>query len=205
MKLYILSNNALDSLKGNIDYNLENYKSETNEWIEKQLTYNPFIEFNKSVDDFSLNPKAKEIDNTKILYLAMKNISDSEATEERLWAGMTHSICWNFMCENLKYDISENARTEFNSKTIHNKYFFNTKSNGRKRSMYINTLSKLWWLGRLTYDEDNQKEPFHYLELFDTAFSHKLINTFSSNILANKNTRFAYFDAGLYKKVRYRN
>ena len=70
----------------------------------------------------------------------------------------------------------------------------------KARSIYINTLAKMWLLGRLCYNKENQEDPFKYLELFETAFSHKLINTFSSNILGNPKIRFAYFDTGLYIK-----
>ena len=37
-----------------------------------------------------------------------------------------------------------------------------------------------------------------YLKLFESAFSHKLINTYSSNYMANKTIRFSVFEAGLY-------
>lgn len=200
MKLYILSNDALDSLKGNVRYNKDNYKNDDNKWIEKQLAYDPFIEFKKSVDDFKLDPQAKEIENTKVLYTAMKNITDSEATEERLWSGMSHGVLWNFMKKKFEYDIDNNSRFTFDENTILNRYFLNRKVNGWKRAMQINILSRMWWMGRLCYDENNKKDPFHYLVLFETAFSHKTINTFSSNILGNKDIRFAYFDAGLYIK-----
>lgn len=198
MKFYILSNDALDSLKVNVEHNEEYYKNDSSKWIKEQLGYNPFIEFNKRVEEFSLKPEGKETENTKILYSAMKNLSDSEATEERLWAGLTHSICWDFMRDNLKYNMENNKRIKFDSKTILNRYYFNTKVNGWKRSMYINTLSKMWWLGRLCYDKENKQDPFCYLDLFETAFSHKIINMLSSNILGNDSIRFSYFEAGLY-------
>ena len=148
----------------------------------KQLDYNPFIEFKKSVDEFELDPQASDIKNTKILYQAMRNLTDSEATEERLWSCMAHGAFWDFMRDKFKYDIESNSRFTFKESTILNRYFFNTKSHGWKRSMQLNILSRMWWTGRLCYDEKNKKDPFHYLELFESAFSHKVINTFSSNI-----------------------
>ena len=94
MKLYILSNDALYNLKGNVNYNKDMYKNNDSKWMEKQLDYNPFIEFKKSVDEFELDPQASDIKNTKILYQAMRNLTDSEATEERLWSGMAHGAFW---------------------------------------------------------------------------------------------------------------
>lgn len=202
MKIFILPHESLDSLKVTVEDNLEEYRNEDNKWVEKQLGHNPFIEFGKTVEDFTLDPQGKEIDNAKILYSAMKNISDSEATDERLWVGMTHGVCWKFMKENLADDMSKNRRYKFDSNTVLNRYFYNMKANARKRSMYINTLSKMWWIGRLCFDDSNKDNPYRYLELFETAFSHKIINMFSSNILGNKNIRFAFFDTGLYIKSK---
>ena len=201
MKIYFLSQDDLDSLKVNVENNLLKYKEIENLWIVEQLGHDPFIEFNKEVEDFILDSKAKEIENAKVLYMAMKNITDSEATDERLWTGLTHSICWDFMRESLEYDMGKSRRTKFNTNTILNRYFFNIKSGStRKRSMYINTLSKMWWAGRLCFNEENKENPFEYLTLFETAFSHKMVNVFSSNILGNKDIRFAFFDSMLYIK-----
>ncbi|MFY9483424.1 MAG: DUF6339 family protein, partial [Tissierellaceae bacterium] len=86
MKVYIFTHESLDNLKINIDFNYKKYKECSNGWIKGYLGYDSFVEFNKSVGEFELDPQAKEIENTKILYTAMKNISDSEATDERLWA-----------------------------------------------------------------------------------------------------------------------
>ena len=51
MKFYILSNDALDSLKVNVEHNEEYYKNDSSKWIKEQLGYNPFIEFNKRVEE----------------------------------------------------------------------------------------------------------------------------------------------------------
>lgn len=197
MKLYYLDNDDLNQLKGNVEPNLENYRLEDNKWIVEQLGEGAFKEFYKDAPDFELDPQGREIDNVRKLYTNLKNITPSEASEERLWAGLSHSVFWDFMRESLKYDIETNARNRFNESTILNRYFFNMKSNARKRSMYISTLSKLWWVGHLCYNEQNQEDSFEYLKLFETAFSHKVINTFSSNIMAKKNIRFAVFDSAL--------
>lgn len=198
MEIQFINQNHLDYLKANVIPNLAMYKAEDSSWIVEQLGSNPLTTFKKPVEEFRLNPVDKEINNSRILYNATKTLTDSEATDERIWVGLTHGICWAFMRENMQYDLENNSRTRFNGISILNKYFFNMKSNARKRSIYINSLSKLWWAGRLCYNSDNKNNPFQYLSLFETAFSHKLINTFSSNYMANKDIRFSIFDTALY-------
>jgi len=200
MEISFLAQDGLFQLKSNPSTYLKHYRNDSNEWITKELGYNPFIIYKTEVTEFQLNPEADEVDNAQILYTAMKNISDSDATDERLWAGLTHGILWQFMRDNLEYTIDTNQRVRMDDNLILNRYFFNTERNAKKRSMFINNLSKLWWAGRLTFDSEDRQSPFKSIELFRSAFSHKLVNTFSSSFMANENARFALFDAGLFIK-----
>jgi len=197
MEIQFMNQNDLDTLKMNADSNLDYYKSKDNFWMIDKLGHNPLVEYKRDVETFSLDPKSDEVDNARVIYSAMKNISDSEATDERLWAGLTHGLFWDFMRENIHSDIETSAKTKFTEKLIVNRYFFNIKENARKRSLSINSLSKLWWAGRLTYDKENKNDPYESLKLFRSAFSHKMINTFSSNYMANPDIRFAVFDVAL--------
>jgi len=197
MKIKFIDQESLDTLKANVGSNIENYKLKDNQWIYDQLGKDPFIEYHKEVKEFKLEPRAKEIENAEVLYLGMKDITDSEATDERLWAGLAHDLLWEFMLENLEFSMEKTGQVKFIEKTIINRYFFNEENSTRKRRIFINSLSKLWWAGRLCYDEDNESDPFKYSCIFETAFSEKFILMSSSNIMNNKNTRFAYFRAGV--------
>lgn len=192
-----MNQNDLDTLKTNVDSNLEYYKLKDNSWIIDKLGHNPLVEYKHDVEKFSLDPNLDEVDNARILYSAMKNISDSEATDERLWAGLTHGLFWDFMHESILIDIEASTKTKLSERLVLNRYFLNIKENARKRSLSINSLSKLWWAGRLTYDKDNKNDPYESLNLFRSAFSHKMVNTFSSNYMANPDIRFAVFDVAL--------
>ncbi len=52
--------------------------------------------------------------------------------------------------------------------------------------MFCNTLSRLWWLGRLTYDE-NRKDSFELTRYWEEDFSTKMLILFSSNYMGNEN------------------
>ncbi len=199
MIVHFMREENLTFLKNNVESHLEHYKNDDKEWIQNILPHDPLIPFKKEFEAFTLDPEAAEVDNAKILYSSMKNLSDSDATDERLWAGLSHGVLGDFMQSHIKKSMEDNSRSKWNSNLILNRYFYNDK-NGTKRSIYINSLSKLWWIGRLTYDSSREDNPYASLELFRTAFSHKLVNTFSSNFMANPSIRFALFDTALQLK-----
>ena len=103
MKLKFLHENTLEELRENIENNLESYKSNSNEWIfEFFQNNNPFLEFKKEIPEFKLNmsyekPSESDIENVKIMYTSLKDLTNVEAANERLWAGMAHSDFWDYM------------------------------------------------------------------------------------------------------------
>lgn len=198
MLIHFMREDDLNFFKTNVANHLAYYAYKDNHWIQNILDHDPLIPFKKDIIPFTLDPEADDVDNAKILYGAMKELSDSDATDERIWAGLNHGILWEFMRKHVESSLDANTRLKWNENLISNRFFYT--NNGVKRSIYINTLSKMWWIGRLTYDKDLPENPYASMELFRTAFSHKLINTFSSNFMANPVIRFGLFDAALSLK-----
>lgn len=198
--LHFLSGEDLLFLKSNVSSNLDLYKEEKNDWIVQEFLQSPFIPYKREFQEIILDPEKSEVDNARILFSALKDLSPSDATDERFWAGLAHGALWEYMRESSKKSLEDNPRLSLDETFVKNRYFFNLEKNGHKRSLYINGLSKLWWAGKMTYDDSNAKDPFRYLNLFETAFSHKLINTFSSSFMASETVRFALFECGLYLK-----
>ena len=96
-------------------------------------------------------PKGKETltdaENAKRIYNHMKLLSDSQASDERIWVAYTLQEQLEYM----KYRWGCES-----SKDMLNRYFFSYSSN---RSLFRNGISRLWWIGRVTYDE-NRSDPF---------------------------------------------
>ena len=107
----------------------------------------------------------------------MKNISNTQAIDERLWAGLSHSIFWKY----LQYRTKINEENIKESKILFS-YFF--KNNG-KRVLVINPLTRLWWVGRQIYDLSNVENPFYALEYLKRDFGTKVLNLFSYNYTHN--------------------
>lgn len=106
------------------------------------------------IEDFVLEmgqPEGKEpltdAENAQRIYSHMKGLSDSQASDERIWLAYTLSEQIDYM--KYRWNVSS-------SKDMLNRYFFNYSKN---RSLFRNGIARLWWIGRVTYDERRQ-DPF---------------------------------------------
>lgn len=188
---------ALAYFKGNVKSNIGQYLDDDYHWVEeKYAAYKnnkegAFGEFKIKVPEFAMDmssekPESTDYNNVKILYSALKNISDTQATDERLWAGMAHSDLLKFMIYRCKLNVES-----IDEKKILINFFFNY---GNKRSLIMHPLARLWWVGRLLYDE-NKKNPFEALEYLKTDFSTKVLSLFSSNFTNNPTIARAILNA----------
>lgn len=150
MKIKFLKESALKRLKdkeliNNIDY----YKG-NNLWLDKKYNNEElFVVFDKKeFPDFKLieSPDSKyDFENMKILYDSLKDLTDSQASDERVWAGLAHTYLWDYM--QVRWPLPENKDKQKNH--ILNNYFFWNSS----KAVYLNGISRLWWYARVTYDE----------------------------------------------------
>lgn len=184
MKLYYMRQETMEDLKNNLEHNLENYKNDSNQWIFNQYE-NPFLEYKRSVKDFELvfDPKDignSDIENVKTLHSHLKFLTKLEAADERLWAGLTHSVFWSFMKD--RWSI----RPVKSERDVSNRYFFSSGTSD-KRGQIMNTLSRYWWIGDLLYDEDNLEDPYYLIETFRGDFTTSVHTLLSSNYTSNSN------------------
>lgn len=182
MKLYYLAEEALEDLKYNGKENIELYQSDTNQWIIDKFNINPFFEYKRDFEDFELivdhnNIGLSDIENVKTFHSNLKEISPSEASDERLWAGLSHSVFWDYMKERWS------RRPIQSENDIRNRYFLQDRISFR-RSLFTNTLSRLWWMGELVYDE-NSEDPYHLLYGLKNNFISTSYTFFSSNFTSN--------------------
>ena len=182
MKLHFMKDDALAYFKQNVQYNKSYYLNKGNDWIfEKYNESTPLIEFKNEFPDFKLdisakNPGDTDYTNVKTLYTALKNLTDTQASDERFWVGLSHGDLWEYT----QYRCKLNAENISESKILTN-YFFNQ---GNKRSLIVHPIARLWWVGRLIFDEE-AKDPFRALEYMKVDFSTKVYTLFSSNYTNN--------------------
>lgn len=188
MRLYFMKQSALDYLKTNIGTLYNNYyQFSTSEWIDDLFDYDPFELFMTVKDfelaDLELQPGEIDFLNCKILYENLQDISDSQASDERLWAGLCNKTFYSYMRGRWQYARRHLKKTAEDSSAILSRYFY--RNTGRS-GLFRNTLARCWWTGRLTYSDKYQ----NHWELLDAIGSEDLIskisdifysNTYSSN------------------------
>lgn len=185
MEVYFMKQKALDYMKANMDTLYVNYyREKTNKWIYELFDYDPFELF-ITVDDINLNKnfdeKGKmELENCKILYSSLKTISRSQATDERLWAGLCNGAFYEFVRNRWSYPMLSMNNAEQDAHLVLARFFFPQKETIH-RSCFTNTLSKFWWTGSALHDSSKANE-FEYLDaLGPERFYSKVHDVFYSN------------------------
>lgn len=191
MKICIMKREALDTLKSSLKtIYAKYYTQKTNAWIYDVCGGDPFQEFIE-IPDFDLAPLDKgltpgEIDllNCKIVYEKLSFLTESQAADERLWAGLTHGVFYDYMRKRFGYDEGKipNAKVATRIQT----QFFYTQ--GIRAGFFRNRIAKSWWVGRCTYDK-SRENPFEKLDALGSAdIVTKISEIFKSNNFSSNPT-----------------
>lgn len=154
-KIKFLTEDSIEMLKKNSNTLFKEVVQSEEKTLEEflgdvgQIKETPY-----EIDDFVLEmgqPVGKEpltdAENAQRIYNHMKSLSDSQASDERIWIAYTLGEQIDYMRYRWKATSSADML---------NRYFFNYSKN---RSLFRNGISRLWWIGRVTYDE-NREDPF---------------------------------------------
>ena len=155
MKIKFLTEDSIEMLKKNSELLYKDVILNGNISLEEFLgDAGQIKETAYEIDDFVLEmgqPDGKEpltdAENAQRVYNHMKALSDSQASDERIWIAYTLQEQLDYM----KYSWKTTS-----SQDMLNRYYFNYSKN---RSLFRNGMSRLWWIGRVTYDE-KREDPF---------------------------------------------
>lgn len=103
--------------------------------------------------DFILDSAKSELENSIALYEAMKDLSETQASDERLWSYLTHVVFWDYMRE--RWPVGDSLGR------VKDRYFLRTKS---IETLTRNGIARLWWYAHLTYDP-SRKNPYELTEI----------------------------------------
>ncbi len=191
MKLLYLDKEAIDELKMNFPIYKSHFKDKTNEWFmerfkEKDWIHESKIQCDEFELDYDVDYNKSDRKNVEIIYEALKDLNPVHASDERLWAGVLFGQLWKFV----KYRRAEELNSGEELKILNSFLFMR----GRKRSCFINCLSRLWWTGYLLYDPENA---CHYASvdlISESAFPSNVLLLLSSNFMANKKLALGVLD-----------
>lgn len=184
MNLIYFTKDAYKYLKKDLDVNKDNYYKDE-PWLSEYFAKVGIDEFYKtssivvpnvqlfySGDDIESKNK-DDLLNIKLLYPGYKDkITPLQASDPLLWSALCHIPFKEYVLKRWKKDDGT-VRLD--------QRFFATE--GRASLLYYNAISRLWWSGYLTYDEEKAStNPWHLTEtlfsaqqiqkdLFDQPFS----------------------------------
>lgn len=193
MQIYFMKREALNYFKVNMGKLYTNYfQKDDNSWMAEEFGEDPFIPF-MDVPEFEMtslldDKGAGEIDlmNCKIIYENLKSLSESQASDERLWAGLCNGTFYKYMRKRHGYTTSGLKDKEKDASGILSRFFF---TGGTRGGFYRNTIAKCWWVGRATYDKSNMINHFEMLDaLGPNDLSTKVSDIFYSNTFASNPT-----------------
>lgn len=187
MNLIYFSKDAYKLLKKDLENNKGNYYSE-DPWLEEYFAEAGIDEYCKTssivVPNIDLmysgegdeTKNQDDLNNIRILYGSYKDkITPLQASDPTLWSALCHITFKDYVLKRWKKDDGT-VRID--------QRFFATE--GRVSLCYYNAISRLWWSGYLTYDEDCEKtDPYH---LTKTLFSAQQIqkDLFDQSMSMNK-------------------
>lgn len=184
MNLVYFTKEAYNSLKKDLNNNKDNYYSEEpwmddyfksvglDEFYKESTISVPTIELIYSGDDTE-SKNRDDLTNIKMFYGQYKDkITPLQASNPLLWSALCHIKFKQYVLKRWKKDDGS-VRLD--------QRFFATE--GRASLLYYNAISRLWWSGYITYDEDQETTDPWYLtkvlfsaqqiqkDLFDQSFS----------------------------------
>jgi len=183
MKIKFLSELALDTVAVNLKRYMSFFDDDTNERLlselQKELSEPPLKDSNFSLPDtMNLDGTLRggqEVENVRKFHGALKKLPHSIACDCRIWAGLTIGHFWQFTKNRWDFDKGVTVSK------VRDHFLFMGQS---KKAYTRNALSRLWWIGDLTYDEDRD-DPYEI-----TAFTMKdtdyVVNLLERNFSSNR-------------------
>ena len=183
MRIKFLTELALDTVGVNLQKYAPLFGDDTNERVlselQKEIGEPPLKESNFSFpDNLELDGTLRggqEVDNVRKFHGALKKLPHSIACDCRLWSGLAIGHFWQFTKNRWDFDKGVTAPK------VRDHFLFMGQS---KKAYTRNALSRLWWIGDLTYDE-GRDDPYEI-----TAFTMKdtdyVVNLLERNFSSNR-------------------
>lgn len=159
-RLKFIKQNSAEQLMANIVNNQKRY-ADPAPWLDQYFSGgNWFLESN-IVDPGGIQlqiPDSKldllDLENTRIVYSALKHLTPVQASDPRLWAYLSHVTHWEYMRS--RWPVEQYLGKQRLKEIIQERYFF---MSDRSRAPLRNGIARLWWYGYCSYDA-SREDPF---------------------------------------------
>lgn len=161
MRLNYLKQSAVDELRHAIGQNIKQY-SQPRPWLADFFNGRNFLAESKFEIEAlpalltagKADKELYEYENTVVLHAALRDLTPSQAADERLWAWLAHDVYWDYMRSRWPVETASNHKA-----FILDHYFV-----GGARGLVRHGLARLWWFGYATY-QANAENPYHLTQL----------------------------------------
>lgn len=192
MKIKFFSELALETLRANLKRYQSFFRAETNHEflnaLQEDIGENALKESNISFpDNVYLSPESlngDEVDNVKKIYGNLRDLPRSIASDQRLWAGMCIDRFWSYTRIRWGFD------KEFTARNFRDHFLFMGQS---KKAYTRNAISRLWWIGALTYD-GTRNDPYE-ITAFTLKDSDYVVNLLERDFSSNRIIFLEFVDA----------
>ena len=204
---------SLDTLRANIEANQASYAKDT-QWLDLYFSGSTwFVESDiAAADEIQLQmPTSRtgtcDLENTKIVYSALKHLTPVQASDPRLWAYFTHVSHWEYMRK--RWPVERYVGKQRFRELIQERYLF---VSDKSRALLRNGMARLWWYGYCSYDK-NRSDPFELtgplMKKLDVT-QNLLENAFGRNIQITQAILSVLLereksDQSFYKRKQYAN
>jgi hypothetical protein len=146
VKVRLLRSNALEELRRSVTANVEKYRGGAFDELLVDGSYS--FECDLVIDDAlagnlkdPVGSELFEVENCRVVYLAMSAVSPYEARDERLWAFLSHTVFLEHARRRWPMPLDRESAVAH----IH-KHFF---ARDKRQAERDNVASRLWWLSYL--------------------------------------------------------
>ena len=198
MKLKYFTESALTDLYDSISEHEMLYASDSNEWLDSFFGERVFCKESRIEANLpTLDAKNDEYTNIISIYEAFKDkLSPKQASNPYLWTYLTHTHFWDFTQQ--RWVKNEQVSVDMIKSRFFCTFTTGAKGNpeGNRVGFLRNAVSRLWWLGHLSYKEDGPGNPY---ELTKLLVSHSDISAsiLERNFSMNRNVTVGILGAML--------
>lgn len=148
------------------------------------------FDYNIDLDMGSEDCHATDSENVKRLYEGLKALPPSIASKPEFWGSYIHSHMYDYVVYR-----SETERKKYDERSILRDFFCRSRTEQPRRMLVVNLLSRLWWTGRMIYDDKNDA-PYHFVDLLTkSAYNSKILLLASSTASSNHEIFMGLLDA----------
>jgi len=117
-----------------------------------------YLDFASSLVTDAHNPPETDAKNALVVYKSLKNLTPHQASIDRLWVYLCHKVARDYIIYRWFSTRIGDKKKEI--KNVRNHYFVS----GDRSLIRDNAISRLWWLGKIAFDID-QENPDKFLEI----------------------------------------